>query len=236
MICSSYYLEPKDRIAMRIVIFAATGGIGRHLLNQAAAAGHRVTAVARHPERLAAPVTGVRADLATATTADLESTVEGADAVLSGLGPRSRDDAGVTSRGTRAIVAAMRTTGVRRIVVVSAAPVGTVASPARPAPPRHDPGDGFFMRNLLSPLTKAALGRHYADLAAMEDLLRDSALDWTVIRPPRLTNAGATGRYRTAYGRNLRGGWRISRADVAHCMLGVLDQQQAVKQVVGIAY
>jgi nucleoside-diphosphate-sugar epimerase len=89
----------------------------------------------------------------------LESAVDGADAVLSGLGPRSASESGVASRGTRAIVEAMQATGVRRLVVVSAAPVGTVASPGRPRPPRHDPGDGFFMRNLFSHVAKPCSAR-----------------------------------------------------------------------------
>src|SRR5687767_2399602 len=105
---------------MKLTIFAATGGIGLHLLDQSLAAG---------PD-------------------ELVPAVAGADAVLSGLGPRSRADSGIASRGTRAIVQAMRATGVRRVVVVSAAPVGTVASPGRPHPPRHDPGDGLVTRHL----------------------------------------------------------------------------------------
>jgi nucleoside-diphosphate-sugar epimerase len=141
----------------------------------------------------------------------------------------------VTAHGTGAVVEAMKATGVARIVVVSAAPVGTVPSPGRPHPPRHDPGDGFVMRHLLSPLVKAALRGHYADLALMEDILRDSGLDWTVIRPPRLTDGPVTGTYRTAYGRNLRRGALVSRADVAHLMLRVLDQPEAIGRVVGIA-
>ncbi|MER8183480.1 NAD(P)H-binding protein [Kitasatospora sp. NPDC094015] len=221
---------------MRITVFAATGGIGRRIVEQAQAAGHEVTAVVRNPDALAARVRTVRADLAAADPDALRAAVTGADAVLSGLGARSRSDAGVAWRGTAAMAAAMAATGVRRIVVVSAAPVGTVPSPGRPAPPRHDPGDGFAMRHLLAPLTKAALRGHYADLARMEDVLRDSALEWTVVRPPRLTDKPLTGDYRTAHGRNLRGGTSVSRADVAHLMLQVLDRPETVGQVLGIAY
>jgi uncharacterized protein YbjT (DUF2867 family) len=224
---------------MKLTIFAATGGIGRHILEQAVAAGHDVTAVARNPDSLAGLAGRIRtviADLAEADPAVLASAVKGADAVLSGLGPRDpRTDAGITSHGTRAIVAAMQATGVRRIVVVSAAPVGTVASPGRSHPPKHDPGDGFVMRHLGAPLARAMFRAHYADLALMEDVLRDSGLDWTIFRPPKLTDKPLTGTYRTAYGHNTPGGWSVSRADVAHHMLRVLDQPATIKLVIGIA-
>jgi putative NADH-flavin reductase len=220
---------------MKLTIVAATGGIGRQVLEQAVAAGHEVTAVVRNPKKLAAPGRTFAADLASAEPAALQPALDGADAVLSGLGPRSLAEAGVATRGTQAIVSAMQTTEVRRIVVVSAAPIGTVASPGRPNPPKHDPGDGFFMRHLFAPLTKAALRRHYADLAQMEDVVRESGLDWTIVRPPRLTNKPMTGTYRSAYGQNLPRGFLISRADVAHYMLRVLEQPETIKQTVGIA-
>jgi hypothetical protein len=129
----------------------------------------------------------------------------------------------------------MQATGVRRIVAVSAAPVGTVATPGRPNPPKHDPGDGFFMRHLLSHVASVTLGKVFADLAEMEDILAGSGLDWTVVRPPRLTGKPLTGSYRTAYGQNLRGGLSVPRADVAHCMLSVLGQPDTIKQAIGIA-
>jgi putative NADH-flavin reductase len=224
---------------MKLTIFAATGGIGQQILEQALEAGHDVTAVVRNPKRLSAPVRAVTADLAAADAARpdpvLEAAVGGADAVLSALGPRSNAEAGVASRGTRAIVAAMQATHVRRLVVVSAAPIGTVASPGVPKPPKHDPGDGFFMRHLFSHVAKIAFGQHYADLALMEDELRGSGLDWTVVRPPKLTDKPLTGTYRTAYGQNLRGGWSVPRADVAQFMLRVLDEPETIKQVIGIA-
>jgi putative NADH-flavin reductase len=222
---------------MKLTIVAATGGVGSHVLTQAVAAGHEVTAVVRNPARLAdLPVRVVVDDLAASDAAALRSAVGGAEAVLSGLGARSAVEAGVASRGTRAIVQAMQATGVRRIVVVSAASVGTVPSPGRPNPPRHNPGDGFFMRHLAAPLAKAAFRKHYDDLALMEDLLQDSALDWTVVRPPRLLNRHLTGTYRTAYEQNVRTGMFISRADVAHLMLDVLGRPETIHRVMGIAY
>ena len=91
------------------------------------------------------------------------------------------------------------------------------------------------MRHLFTPLTRAALRKHYADLAQMEDILRDSDLDWTAIRPPRLTDKPLTGTYRTARGQNLRRGLFIPRANVAHHMLRALDQPETIRQTIGVA-
>jgi putative NADH-flavin reductase len=191
------------------------------------------TATCEHPER--AFFGGFPADLASADPAALRAAVEGADAVLSGLGPRSKSEAGVATRGTQNIVSAMQAAGVRRLVVVSAAPIGTMSSPGRPKTSGHDSGDGFFIRNLVYPILKTALRHHYADLVRMEDVLHGSGLDWTVVRPPQLTDKPLTSAYRTAYGRNLLHGRAISRADVAHCMLRVLDQPETIKQTIGLA-
>jgi putative NADH-flavin reductase len=221
---------------MKLTVVAATGGVGEQVLEQALAAGHDVTAVARNPGRL--PVTPARvvaADLAAADLAVLLGAVEGADAVLSGLGPASKAEAGVAWRGTRAMTQVMDAAGVRRIVVVSAAPVGTVASPAGPHPPRRGPGDGFILGNVAYPLLRAAFGANYADLAQMEDVLRDSDLDWTSVRPVRLTSKPLTGRYRTAVGRSVRRGLSVSRADVAHYMLRAITEPETYRQTVGIA-
>ncbi|MDI1463156.1 NAD(P)H-binding protein [Catellatospora sp. KI3] len=219
---------------MRLTLFAATGGIGRHILEQATAAGHEVTAVVRDPSKLPPGVRAVRADLSAPDAHALAGAVDGADAVLSGLGPRRRADSDVTAPGTRAVIAAMQATGVRRIVVVSAAPVATVASPGNPHPPRHDPGDSFFVKYLGGPLIKAILREHYADLALMEDALRASGLAWTSFRPPRLTDKPLTGRYQLALGRNAPGAF-ASRANVAHAMLDALNRPETIGQAVGIA-
>ena len=220
---------------MKLLIVAATGAIGRILLEQAVDEGHEVTALVRTTAKLTRPVPAVTADLRNADPADLEPALVGADAVLSALGPQSTSDAGIASLGTRSLVTAAQNTGVSRIVVVSAAPVGTVATAARPHPPRHDPGDGPFMRYVASPLIGRLLRKVYVDLAEMEDILRASGLQWTAVRPPRLTNRPRTGTYRTAYGRNIRGGAFVSRADVADYMLRALDLPESINQTVGIA-
>jgi len=129
----------------------------------------------------------------------------------------------------------MKATGARRIVVVSAAPVSTTPSPERPNPLRHDPAEGFVMRTVLTPIIRRVLHDHYTDLAIMEDALRASGLDWTSVRPPKLTDKALTGEYRLAYEQNIRAGSTISRADVAHYMLACLDDPTAIGHCVGIA-
>ena len=220
---------------MELTIIAATGGVGRLMLDRAVDAGHHVTAVARHPEHLGDGVRAVTVDLDSPDTAALREAIQGADAVLSGLGPRRASEAGIASRGTQAVVDAMQTAGTRRIIVISAAPVATTPSPGRPHPPRHDPGEGFFTRNVAMPLIKVALRRVYTDLALMEDILRASGLDWTAVRPPRLTNKPYTGTYRTAYGQNLKRGLTISRADVADAMLRSVSDARSFGTTLGVA-
>jgi putative NADH-flavin reductase len=111
---------------MRIVIFGATGGTGRELVRQAAAGGHAVVAVARHPETLAPVGTSVELIAADVTQrASPSSIVRGADAVLSALGTRKLNEpTTVYSVGVTNILAAMRDAAVRRFIGISAVPVG----------------------------------------------------------------------------------------------------------------
>ncbi|MEU6664658.1 NAD(P)H-binding protein [Streptomyces sp. NPDC046727] len=210
---------------MKLTVFGATGGIGRELVRQALDAGHEVTAVVRDPARLG--VTGDRLEVARSGLTDpeeLRAAVRGRDAVLSGLGARSRKDAGVATRLTRTVLGAMEAEGVRRLLVVSAAPVG-------PAPA----DDGALDRGMRG-LVSAILKDVYADLREMEAELARSGTDWTSVRPPRLQNKPLTGRYRTVIGGFPPKGRFIARADVAHAMLSMVDAGETVKQGVGVAY
>ncbi|PXX71076.1 putative NADH-flavin reductase [Nocardia tenerifensis] len=221
---------------MKLVVFGASGGVGQQVLEQAVAAGHDVTAVVRNAQKVAQfPVRVVTADVVEADPAVLVSAISGADAVLSAVGPANNAAAGVVSRATAAIIRAMDEAGVRRLIVVSAAPVRTTPSPGNPNPPKRDEGDGFFLKYVIYPIVKAVLKPQYADLALMEDALRASDLDWTAIRPVQLTDKPLTGDYRTALGENLPGGRYVSRADVAHCMLRALDWPRSIHQAVGMA-
>jgi putative NADH-flavin reductase len=223
---------------MRITIFGATGGVGRQAVEQAVDAGHEVTVVVRDPSKLTRVVRVVQADLSSVDVNVIEGAVRGADGVLSCLGPRSKPEAKelIVTKSTSLIIRAMKETGTHRLIAISAAPVGTIPSPGRPNPPKSDPGDGFFVRNLLTPIVKAAFRDTYADLAEMEDAVRDSGLDWTLTRPPRLLNRKLTGQYRTSTERNLSGGRAISRADLAHYMIHALSDPESIHQFVRVAY
>lgn len=221
---------------MQLTIFAATGGIGQHIMQQAIAHGNEVTAVVRNPDKLTHPVTAIRCDLEHPDPQVLKTAIHGADAVLSALGPTRRAEDGITSRGTRAIVSAMQASGTRRLVIVSVAGILTMPSPDRPDPPKRDPGQSWSVRWILSPIAKIFLGRHYADVALTEDLLRRSGLDWTAVRVPLLTDTPHTGRYRTAVEQSVPAGKRIARADAADLMLRVIDQPETIGLGISIAY
>ncbi|MEU8752361.1 NAD(P)-dependent oxidoreductase [Streptomyces chartreusis] len=210
---------------MKLTVFGATGGTGKEIVRQALDAGHEVTAVVRDPARF--PVTGDRLQVFRADLTDpqaLRPAVAGRDAVLSGLGARSRKDAGIAARLTRAVLGALEAEGVRRLVVVSAAPVGPEAE-----------GDGFVDRAARG-IVSAVLKDIYADLREMEAELARSSTEWTSVRPPRLQDKPLTGSYRKVVGGFPVRGRFLGRADVAHAMLAAVGDPATVKQGVGVAY
>lgn len=207
---------------MKITIFGATGGTGRHLVEQASAAGHDVTAVVRDAARLA-PAAGLTVVTADVMDQDaIAPAIAGRDAVLTAIGPAGRGPTTVQTDSTAAIVAAMRQTGVRRLVCVSNSGM-------------HTDGDGPFTKALVKPMLRRMLRHGFADMRGMEDLVAAADLDWTVIRPPRLTNGKATATYRTEVGRNVRGAIQVSRADVAACVLRSLTEPSWVRAAVSVA-
>jgi putative NADH-flavin reductase len=210
---------------MQLVIFGATGGTGTCLVEQALAAGHVVTAIVRDPSRLAVPA-HERLRTVTADVTDpaaIIPAVADAGAVLSALGPRGTGATSLHQDSARSIIAAMQKSGVRRLIAVS----GSVVA---------DEGDGPVLRYLLKPLVRGTLLRHVcADMRAAEDVIQSSDLDWTIVRPPRLTSKPGKGTYRTAVDRNVPRCLTISRADLAAGMLALLDDAAAVHRHVCIA-
>jgi putative NADH-flavin reductase len=212
---------------MRLTVLGASGQTGRHLVEQALAAGHAVTAVVRDPARF--PIRHQRLQLITADVLDpaaIAPAVAGADAVISALGPHPpRNRSSIMSAATASILEAMRTTGTSRLIVISAAPVAT-----------GDHGTTLLYRLLGGPLLRRLLGGLYADMAIMEETVRRSGSDWTIMRPPWLTDGPRTGTWRQAKDGNLRGGARISRADLAEAILASLDDPDTVKATITVGY
>lgn len=205
---------------MLVTVFGANGATGRHVVEQALERGDEVQAVVRDPgsitlrhERL----TVVRGDVLAPATIEVRG-----DVVVSCIGARSRNAGRIASDGTANIVAAMKRAGKKRIVSISAAPLGEA-----------EPGAGWFTRFLYRTLWRLFRDL-YEDLRRMEAGLRDADVDWTVMRPPRLTNGPRTKRYRTALDANV--GSTISRADLASEMLRVLRDDATVGHTVGIGY
>jgi putative NADH-flavin reductase len=214
-----------DKRTMRILVIGATRGTGRQVMQQALAAGHTVTALARDPARVDVQherLSVVRGDVLDPAT--LAPAMAGQDAVISSIGVTSRGPTTLYSDGMRHIIQAMRATGVRRLVAVSAWPLSS------------DDGDTLPARLLLKPLIWALLRPVYTDMARMEDEIRQSGLDWTIVRPPRLTDKPPTGRYRTALNRSVRRGYLIARADLAGAILTLLDDPTAIRAAIGIGY
>lgn len=207
-------------------MFGATGGIGGHVVRQALDAGDRVTAVVREHSRfdLSHPALEVVRVPGLTDPEPLHVALKDADAVISGVGPRGPRDTTVASSMTRGILAALESSGVRRFVAVSAAPIGPVPD-----------GESWLNRRILLPFFRTVLRGIYGDLSIMEDEIRRSGTDWTIVRPPKLTNKPLTGHYRTAVGDNVPRFKSMSRADTAHAMLAVLDDPATIRQAVGVS-
>jgi putative NADH-flavin reductase len=208
---------------MKLTLLGANGGTGQQVARQAIGAGHDVTAIVRRPDAIpdsSPQLRVVRGDLL-----DPQWTgagIDGADAVLSAIGPSSRGPTTLYSAGTAAVLKAMDDAGIRRILVVSAAPVG---------PDDEWSGIDKVVRRVLWQFFRGP----YEDMRRMEQILAASDTDWTVFRPPRLTNGPLTGHARTAVGKPLPGGRMVSRADLAAAMLAAINDPATVRQAVAIA-
>jgi putative NADH-flavin reductase len=205
---------------MKLVVLGATGGIGLEIVRQAIEHGHAVTAFVRSPERLNAfqgRISVIQGDML--NSIELEHAVEGHDAVLSGFGPRvpiAKSDANLLRDFAVALTTAMQHAGVRRVVVVSTA---------------------FLFRDSIIPPTYL-FGRLFfpgivTDAEGMERTIRASELDWTIVRPPQLTDKGRSEKDRVREGHLPRFGFNISRTDVADCFIRVIEDRTFVNKILG---
>jgi putative NADH-flavin reductase len=207
--------------ARKLVVLGATGGTGLEIVRQALDRGHSVTAFVRSPEKLRGfgdRLAVTQGDLLNCS--ELERVVEGHDAVISGFGPRapvSKADAHLLYQFAVSLTDAMQHTGVQRVVVESVAFLfrDSIVPPA------------YLLGRLLFPRT-------VADASAMERVFGESGLDWTMVRPPELTDRAYTGKYRVREGHLPAFGFRISRADVADFMINAVEKHLASRKVVGL--
>jgi putative NADH-flavin reductase len=207
---------------VKLLIFGATGRTGLCLVQQALAQGHTVTAFARNPKRMriqAERLSVLQGDVRDAGC--VHRAVAGHDAVLCALGVGPWGGT-VLSRGTRNIVNAMQAHAVRRLVCETS--FGVAESRRR--------------ASILSRVYIALfIYFTYADKARQEKIIRETGLDWTIVRPAIwLTNGRRRGRYQTGADMKQDLGDFISRADVAEFMLQQLTDGAYQRQAVAICY
>lgn len=207
----------------RIVLFGATGATGRLVLDRALAAGHSVTACVRDPARL--PLEHPRLTVRATDALDADAVaraIEGHDVVISTLGAPPRSRALVRTRSHVNIVRGMRAHGVERLISMSSMGIAEsfVAMP-------------WSMKWLVEPLY---LGRAFRDHEGQEAAIASSEMDWTIVRPPHLTDAPATGSVQHGFPNEGRPpSMAISRADVAGFLLDQVDSGRYSRRVVSIS-
>jgi putative NADH-flavin reductase len=211
---------------MKIVVFGATGRTGRLLVEGALERGHDVTALIRAPDKLGAlreRLRIVQGDVLDGGA--VSDAVDGAEAAIVTLAdtPDSRGPAQAAAQGTLNVVRSMQRYSVRRLVVLSSA---SVAPPGEPGHP------GLFAR-LLDPGSRNGA---VADLRRMEISVRQSELDWTLVRAAPLVDGPARGAYRGEPGYSLLGGAKIARADVAAFLLDELERRSNIGHALAVAY
>jgi len=209
---------------MRLVIFGVTGGTGKQLIKEAITAGYHVVAYARNPskidiesERLAV----VKGDLADEEA--IENAINGADVVISLLGPRGDSNNKPLTNGMQNIVKAMKTRGVRRLVASSTLSL-------------KDPEDKpNFTVSLLVVIVKTTMRAAYEDIIGAAEVVRGSDLDWTIVRVATLNDKSKTSLVKVGYVGSGQVGLSISRADFADFMLKQVADRVYLKKAPAIS-
>lgn len=209
---------------MRIAVIGAGGSTGERVVAQALQRGYEAVAVARRPLDAFVGVAGVKNVIADALDADaIGAAVDGCDGVVSALGAGSRAETNLYSEGAANLVAGMSTHGIRRIAVVSAAPVGDRSV--------HPP----LQRRIVVPLLYRVFGAAYRDMERMEATLAESDLDWVSLRPPRLIARKGRGEYRMRADAPPKGGRSLRYDDLATALLDVVSDETPTKRAVYLA-
>jgi len=217
--------EPSNPAIKKIVVFGATGGTGKFVVEQAIKKGYHVTVIIRNPDAFTFSDRNleiIKGDVLQPNT--FEDAVIGKEAVISCLGSTRKNPTKVYSRGISNITTAMGKAGTKRIVCISA---GAVV-----IPPNGSFIVKFVVKNILQRLFKYV----YDDMLLMEEVLSKSDLDWTIIRAPRLINSEYTGKYRSSVNKHLINQSSISRADLADYIVTHLHAEKTFKARVEVSY
>jgi len=200
---------------MKLYVIGGSGRTGHHLVDQAIARGHEVTALVRRENSLQqhSHLQLIKGDAS--RPEDVAAFLNGHDAVLSCLGHRQHADGHLLQDAADALLDAMACTGVSRCLFVSQ---GLLF-------PSHSP---------LIGLLRTILARHVADSTAMEHLIELSDTDWTIVRPPRLLDGGTSHGYKAAAGARPDGPASLERADLAAFMLDAVEKHQYPRAIVGV--
>ena len=206
---------------MKIMIIGASRGTGLSAVQQALTKGYEVTAIARNIEairqvcekfeecrRLKIVQGDVLAPLG------FEQEMEGTDVVISSIGVTDTKPTTLYSAGIYNIIDVMKRYHVPRLICVSG--VGVEVTP----------GMSFMLRLATRYIVQPLLKNNFADLLRMEELVRNSQLNWTIVRAPKLRNGAVTGRYRFASDDYLRNPLVLRRSDLAHFIINNLNNEQ----------
>ena len=208
---------------MKVVVFGATGSVGRLAVKRLLEQGHEVKAFARHTERLDLQHPRLVKHAGDAMDSDnVSSAVAGYDAAVITLGAGASRKSRVRSEGTRNIVIAMQEHGVKRLICQS-----TLGA-----------GDSYGNLNFLWKYVMFGLLLRPAllDHERQEQLVRDSGLDWTIVRPSAFTDEPGEGLFRVDIPTDERGlSLKISRADIASFLTRCIDEASFTHRAVGIS-
>lgn len=198
---------------MKIFIAGASGKTGRHAVIQALESGYEVTALVRDPVKLLITdpnLTVVVGDIMHTET--FANSLQGHDVVISAIGVTGGSlfndkPTLLYSTGSANLLAAMEQHGVKRFFCISASAVEV------------SPEASWFIRKVTKHVIQKLLKKMYDDIRRMEQIVKASNTNWTIMRPPQLTNGPLTGKYRTATGHYLKNCFKISRADLANAII-----------------
>ena len=207
---------------MKIIVFGATGGTGRNVVDCALAAGHDVVAVARKPDAVAARARLVVHKGDVLDAASVQAALSGGDAVICAIGPASNSKPGtLISEGAKNIVSGCAATGVRRLVFES----GMICS---------DGSELSFFGRLAVGAFRTLFSKLHADKVIAEASVQASGLDWVIVRPPALKHAPATAKYLAGPGARIFPGSALSHADCAEVLVKAATEGQWIKQVINV--